>query len=128
MLCRLDLGATRDMTALILVFAGDNGDFDVFRFVGCPAKLCRSESMRIICHMAVWAEQGILLTFPGRSTDPRVVAMKIAELHGRYHIEQLGFDRWRIEDLQRELGAIGCNVELVLSVRASRPITGCRFS
>ena len=61
----------------------------------------------------VWAREGHLLTFPGRSTDPRAVAMKIAELHGRYHIQRLGFDRWRIEDLQRELGAIGCNVELV---------------
>jgi phage terminase large subunit-like protein len=62
---------------------------------------------------AVWAQQGQLLTFPGRSTDPRAVAMKIAELHGHYHIERLGFDRWRVEDLQREVGAIGCNVELV---------------
>ena len=62
---------------------------------------------------AVWAQQGHLLTFPGRSTDPRAVAMKIAELHGRYRIERLDFDRWRIEDLQRELSAIGCNVDLV---------------
>ena len=25
----LDLGATRDMTALVLVFAGDDGEFDI---------------------------------------------------------------------------------------------------
>jgi hypothetical protein len=34
-------------------------------------------------------------------------------LHGHYHIQRLGFDRWRIEDLQRELSAIGCNIDLV---------------
>jgi phage terminase large subunit-like protein len=55
----------------------------------------------------------ILLTFPGRSTDPKVVALKIAELHGRYNIRALAYDRWRIEDLTRELDAIGCSVPLV---------------
>ena len=29
------------------------------------------------------------------------------------HIKALAFDRWRIEDIKRELDAIGCNVELV---------------
>ena len=53
------------------------------------------------------------MTFPGRSTDPKAVALKIAELHGRYQIRALAYDRWRIEDLERELGAIGCNVPLV---------------
>jgi hypothetical protein len=31
----------------------------------------------------VWAHQGHLLTFPGRTTDPKAVALEIAELHGR---------------------------------------------
>ena len=41
------------------------------------------------------------------------VAMKIAELHGMCNIKALAFDRWRIEDIKRELDAIGCGVELV---------------
>ena len=41
------------------------------------------------------------------------VALKIAELHGTYRIKALAFDRWRIEDIKRELDSIGCNVELV---------------
>ena len=60
-----------------------------------------------------WAQQGHLLTFPGRSTDPKVVALKIAELHGLYKITSLAFDRWRIADIERELSAIGCDVPLV---------------
>ena len=58
-------------------------------------------------------EEGHLLTFPGRTTDPKAVATKIAELHGKYKIKALAYDRWRIEDIERELDAIGCNVELV---------------
>ena len=60
-----------------------------------------------------WVEDGTLLTFPGRVTDPKAVALKIAELHGRTaRIQKLAYDRWRIEDLKRELNAIGCPVEL----------------
>ena len=48
----LDLGATRDMTALVLVFAGDDGDFDRrCRFAGCRARRCRSAWTKIKCRM-----------------------------------------------------------------------------
>jgi phage terminase large subunit-like protein len=50
---------------------------------------------------------------PGKTNDPAVVALKIAALHGLYNIKSLAYDRWRIEDLRRELNAIGCDVELV---------------
>jgi hypothetical protein len=53
-----------------------------------------------------------LLTFEG-TTDPKAVALKIAELHGQFNIRALAFDRWRIADLERERDAIGCNVELI---------------
>ena len=52
------------------------------------------------------------MTFPGRTTDPKAVALKIAELNGIYNIQALAYDRWRIADLERELSAIGCNVPL----------------
>ena len=61
----------------------------------------------------LWAKDGDLLTFPGcRSTDPKAVALHIAELHGLCKFKALAFDRWRIEDIKRELDAIGCNVGL----------------
>ena len=41
------------------------------------------------------------------------MALKIAELHGMYNIKGLAFDRWRVEDVRRELDSIGCNVELI---------------
>ena len=48
----------------------------------------------------------------GRSTDPGVIARKIQEINSRNPIISLAFDRWRIEDLKRELDAIGCRVPL----------------
>jgi phage terminase large subunit-like protein len=109
----LDLGATRDMTALVLVFAGDDGGYDVCTFAWLPGETLQQRQDEDGMPYAVWAHEGRLLTFPGRTTDPKAVALKIAELHGRYKIEALAFDRWRIEDLKRELDSIGCAVPLI---------------
>jgi phage terminase large subunit-like protein len=108
----LDLGATRDLTALVLVFAGDDGGYDVRAFAWLPGETLQQRQDEDGMPYVTWAQQGDLLTFPGRTTDPKAVALKIAELHGRYNIEALAFDRWRVEDLKRELDGIGCNVVL----------------
>jgi phage terminase large subunit-like protein len=109
----LDLGATRDMTALILVFANADGSYDVEPHCWLPGETLAEREDEDGWPYRLWARQGHLLTFDGqRSTDPKAVALKIAELNGKYGIRQLAFDRWRIEDLQRELDAIGCAVPL----------------
>jgi phage terminase large subunit-like protein len=109
----LDLSATKDMTALVLVFPADDGTFDVVPFCFLPGETLQQREDSDGMPYRVWAQQGYLLTFPGRTTDPKVIAAKIAELHGIHHIRTLAFDRWRIEDIKRELSAIGCGVELV---------------
>ena len=48
----------------------------------------------------------------GPTTDPKAIAHKIGELNGQNRIMSLAFDRWRINDLKRELDAIGCQVPL----------------
>jgi phage terminase large subunit-like protein len=109
----LDLGATKDMTALMLVFADNNGGFDLLPLCWLPGETLQEREDEDAMPYRVWASEGHLLTFPGRTSDPKAVALKIAELHGRYRIRALAYDRWRIEDLARELSAIGCGVELV---------------
>ena len=54
-----------------------------------------------------WLDAGWLLTTPGRSIDPSVVATHLAELSQRYNIKGLAYDRWRINDLRREFDRIG---------------------
>ena len=111
----LDLGATKDMTALVLVFAGQYGEFDIVPYCWLPGESLVEAQDRDRMPYGVWAHQGHLLTFPGRSTDPKAVALKIAELHGRYQIRALAYDRWRIAGsrarawrhrLQRAAGAV----------------------
>ena len=109
----LDLGATKDMTALVLVFADADGGFDVLPFCWLPGETLREREDEDSMPYRLWARDEYLLTFPGRSTDPKTVAMKVAELHGLCNIKALAYDRWRVEDFKRELDAIGCGVELM---------------
>lgn len=108
----LDLSASRDLTALVLNFEDADGVFDILPFFWLPdADLREREDTDRVPYVR-WRDDGHLLTCPGKTIDPRAVALKIAELHGEYTIEALAYDRWRIEDLRRELDAIGCDVEL----------------
>ena len=109
----LDLASTKDLTALVLVFADRVGGFDVVPFCWLPGETLSEREDEDNMPYRVWAQDGDLLLFPGRATDPKTVALKIAELHGLCNIKALAFDRWRIEDIKRELDAIGCRVELI---------------
>ena len=109
----LDLSASRDLTALVLVFEGEDGEFDVLPHFWLPADDLREREDTDRVPYVRWRDDGFLLTCPGRTIDPKAVALKIAELHGTYGIKAIGFDRWRVEDLRRELDSIGCDVALV---------------
>ncbi|MCJ2044738.1 terminase large subunit [Methylobacterium sp. J-078] len=109
----LDLAASRDLTALVLVFEDDDGGFDVVPFFWLPGDDLRDREDSDRVPYVRWRDEGYLLTMPGKTTDPAVVARKIAELHGQFSFTALAYDRWRIEDLRRELGAIGADVPLV---------------
>jgi phage terminase large subunit-like protein len=109
----LDLGASRDLTALVLAFPDEDGAVDVLPFAWLPGEDLRQREDADRAPYTTWREQGHLLTTSGRTIDPKAIALKIAELHGTYKFRALGFDRWRIEDLKRELDAIGCDVPLV---------------
>ncbi|MCW5733485.1 MAG: terminase large subunit [Enhydrobacter sp.] len=109
----LDLSASRDLTALVLAFEDDDGSFDALPFFWLPSDDLREREDSDRVPYVRWRDEGYLQTSPGKTIDPEIVARKIAELHGEYQIEALAYDRWRIEDLRRQLDAIGCDVELV---------------
>lgn len=108
----LDLAASRDLSALVLAFQDDDGGFDIVPFCWLPGDL-REREDEDRAPYPQWAKEGHLLHIPGKTTDPKVIALKIAELHGLYNIQAIAYDRWRISDLRRELDAIGCDVNLV---------------
>jgi phage terminase large subunit-like protein len=108
----LDLGATRDMSALILIYKDPYEVFHVKPFFWLPGDVkARTDADRV--PYDTWAKQGHLIATGESGTDPAMIARKIAELNGKYRILGLAFDRWRIADLKRELNAIACPVPLL---------------
>jgi phage terminase large subunit-like protein len=106
----LDLGATRDLSALVIVYEDGAGVFHVKPYCWLPGDLQeRSEHDR--APYAAWAKLGFITPI-GPTTDPRAIAQKIAELNGQNRFMSLAFDRWRISDLKRELDTIGCQISL----------------
>jgi len=106
----LDLGATRDLSALVIVWQDGTGTFHVKPYCWLPGDL-KERSEQDHAPYLEWAKLGFIAPI-GESTDPAVIARKIAAINGQNHIVSLAFDRWRINDLKRELDAIGCNVLL----------------
>lgn len=105
----LDMSAVVDLTALVMGSAGDKTK--VRPFIWKPEDLLSDHSDRDfgskVNRYTEWWKAGHLLTSPGRSIDPAVVATKIAELVNEYTVLGLAYDRWRIADLLREFDRIG---------------------
>jgi phage terminase large subunit-like protein len=104
----LDLGATRDLSALVIVWQDGTGTFHAKPYCWLPGNL-EERSEQDHAPYRAWEKLGCIIPI-GPTTDPKAIAHKIAELNGRNHITSLAFDRWRINDLKRELNAIGCHI------------------
>lgn len=98
----LDLGSTQDLTALVLLFEPIEGDpyWRLMPYFWLPEEGLHEKAQRDQAHYLVWREDGDLMTTPGRAINKLHVSHKVSELAGIYDIQQVGFDRWRIEDFQ----------------------------
>lgn len=103
----LDLSASRDLTAWVLVFPDGGGGYDVVPKFFLPEDgiIDKSETDRV--PWDAWAKQGFLTLIPGATIDPGYVADAIIEAAVEYDLQAVAYDRWRIQDLLRELSAAG---------------------
>lgn len=106
----LDLSAKNDLTSLTFVTQDDNSDIHALCYFWTPGDNIEDRSERDRVPYDVWVRQGFLKATPGRVIDYRYVAKQIAELHGKMNISGIKFDRWRIDDLKRELEREGVDV------------------
>jgi len=60
----------------------------------------------------LWADQGFLTLIDGPVIVPAIVARHVAEAAEEYDLQMLAYDRWRINDFQRELDAIGATIPM----------------
>lgn len=107
----LDLSASRDLTAFVLAFPHDEG-YDIIPHFFLPSDGLREKAKTEKVPYDIWADQGFLTVIDGPVIVPAMVAQAVAEASERYSIQLLAYDRWRINDFQRELVAIGAQVPM----------------
>lgn len=103
----LDLSGKNDLTSLELVSMAEDGIWDVLSFFWAPGDNLRLKEDRDRAPYTVWRDRGFLIAKPGKVIDYAWVAKKIGELREEFNIAGIKFDRWRINDLRREMDAQG---------------------
>jgi phage terminase large subunit-like protein len=98
----LDLGSTQDLTAFVLLFEPTEQDpfWRLLPHFWLPGDGLHEKEQRDEAQYLVWQESGELITQPGRAINKLSVAHKVSQLAGLYDIQDIGFDRWRIEDFK----------------------------
>ncbi|HEY0011566.1 MAG TPA: terminase TerL endonuclease subunit [Allosphingosinicella sp.] len=101
----LDLSDRVDLTALVAVSAQDGSRVKAF-FWKPEAELIE-HARRDRTPYDAYHEHGWLSLSPGRSINPKFVALKVAELFSEYEVRGLAYDRWRIDEFLRHLDDTG---------------------
>lgn len=99
-------GAIRtDLAALVAISINDGSRAKAWFFK--PAELVAEHARRDGVPYQAWAQDGWLITTPGRSIDPMAVALKVAELTSEFEVRGLAYDRWKIDEFLRCLDGVG---------------------
>lgn len=108
----LDLSATKDLTALVMIGKID-GIWQIEPHFWLPAEGLADKSRLDRTPYDLWARQGFLHTTPGRTVDYDFVADRLAHFFDRYPIKKVAFDAWNFKHLKPYLLAAGMNEELI---------------
>jgi phage terminase large subunit-like protein len=113
----LDLAATTDTTALVVVFPSDDGYFDILPFFWLPAENMRARERRDRAPYELWVRQGYLETVPGNVMEYGPVAERILQIARQYKLASLGFDPVYANALIQDLQARGIRQEVFVAMR-----------
>lgn len=107
----LDLSSTTDMSACVLYFPEDGGA--VLPFFWLPGDDLMDKEQRDRAPYTVWRRQAMLETTPGRAIDKRAIALRLADIAGRFSLRGVAYDRWGMPELKRILQDEGIELPLI---------------
>jgi phage terminase large subunit-like protein len=95
----LDLASVRDMSALVLLFPMDDEKYVVLPFFWCPWESIYNRTMKDKLNYNQWVNEGHLIATEGDVQDYEYIRQTINELHQKYNIKSIGYDRWNSSSL-----------------------------
>ena len=103
----LDLSKKSDLSALVLDAYWEN-EHHIFAYFWKPADLIMEHKKKDRVPYDTWVKEGLIETTPGKVINYEFIAKKVHEIHLMYHISELRFDRWRIDDFILALDKVEC--------------------
>lgn len=103
----LDIGGTRDPTALVRLIRRADGTFDVMPMFWIPGDDIAEREDKDGVPYRAWRDAGLVRLTPGKTLNAEFVAHEVARLHRQRPFKALVYDRWRIEDMTRYLAELG---------------------
>lgn len=112
----LDLSARQDLTAAVATCQDEDNDVHVFPYFWTPAQTLKDRAKRDKAPYDVWVDKGFMFAIPGVSIDYKVVAEWLVDFCGINLVVSIRFDRWRIDELKRELAKLGAAGDHVIEL------------
>lgn len=94
----IDLGSTQDLSAMVAVFAGDDGKIITMPKFYMPTEGLIEKERRYRQPFGEWAKAGFLTLTPGTVTDYGFIERDIISLRERFRINEVALDRWNATD------------------------------
>jgi len=91
--CGLDLGATRDFSAFVAVFALDDERYAVMPKFWIPQSAANNRKDRMGVTYQAWERADALIVTPGDEVDYARLATDIAEFSKEYSVQEIAADR-----------------------------------
>jgi phage terminase large subunit-like protein len=99
----LDLAATTDLTALVILVPDADGSYDVRAEFWCPADTLAARSRQDRVPYELWAQQGYLTATPGNSVDYSAIEARLHVLMAQYDVAEVAVDPWNARGLTAKL-------------------------
>ena len=99
----LDLASTTDFASFSLIFAKDDGTFDLLNWSFLPRESAQKRYEDGLAQLWEWVEKGHVILTDKRTTDYSVIKAFIIEKYQKYNFEFLAKDTWNSSHLVQEL-------------------------
>ena len=106
----LDLSSTTDLSALVLVFPGEDGFIDVLAWFWVPEEGANRRAKRDRVPYTQWIRDEYIEATPGEAIDYDRIRAKINELGKQYRIGSIAIDRWNATQLATQLEGDGFEI------------------
>jgi phage terminase large subunit-like protein len=117
----LDLGATKDLTSLVLVFFKD-GKYYAFVWYWVPEEAVKQRDERKTVPYRKWCESGFIKMTEGDVVDYAVIEKDVTDIFKKFIPKSIAFDKWQAVDLSNRLVADGYPmVEFIQGPRSFHP-------